>query len=387
LKKIISFFKSIIILTVLSLPGGVLALENGLIEERCYEKELFGKTDIWASIASNEEMLETIDENKKFLSEFTHAIKSANPVTAKIKGLRVFPIQSENRFFLSSDLKSALKPIYKEEMYSQNKKSWWISQIMNLYEIASKLDISEDDQELLEHLKDEIRSMSKMYKQAKIEKFSELKNEFFFGYIKTEMLQDTYILCSYRFFENFNADFQLSVPEDLSFILEIGDTQALEIDDQILGARLSGSGNYSSVKSCITPGVLTSKCNIIPLNFDNSVLLILLKKLTVKQRYQLSKAKNIDFSSCIISEIQNPRNIGGPQVIGFLKDLSKEFQSAAIDGVNVAKSSETLEEGIGKAITQTFLGITKIILRPDTKLENINVLTCELEFQNLNIIN
>ena len=40
-----------------------------------------------------------------------------------------------------------------------------------------------------------------------------------------------------------------------------------------------------------------------------------------------SASKNIDFSSCIISEIQNPRNIGGPQVIGFLKDLFTDSQN------------------------------------------------------------
>ena len=382
---------SVIIFIILTLPSQVIGLENGLVEERCYEKPLFGAPEIWKTIAADQKMLSSIIENKKIIVELYQAIQIKNPLKAEISGSKVFSMKPTTKFYISSDLLSALENPRIAKMKSQKNKSWWISQIMNMHNFISETnadsDLDDDELKFLQKLKDETQLFSNIYDKVTIERFTESENNFLLGYIKSNPIQEIYLLCSYSFYNNFNADFQLKAPEDLSFILETDDTQVLEVGDQILGARLSGQGDFSSVKNCISTGQLTLECSIIPLSYDNVVLLILLKKLTIKERYQLSNAKQISFSNCIISEIQNPRNIGGPQVIGFLKDLSKEFQSAAIDGVNVAKSSETLEEGIGKAITQTFLGITKIILRPDTKLENINVLTCELEFQNLNIIN
>ena len=55
-----------------------------------------------------------------------------------------------------------------------------------------------------------------------------------------------------------------------------------------------------------------------------------------------------------------------------------------IEGINTAKTSE---KGIDSAVTQSLLGMAEVFIKPKAKLKSINALTCELEFQNLNIMN
>ena len=386
MKKTLQLIKSFIFFAILTLPSQVMGLDNGLVEERCYEKPLLEISEIWKIITPDEKMLSSIVENKKLIAELSHAIQIKNPVKAEINGLKVFSMEPKIKFYISSDFQSALKKPRIEKMNSQKNKSWWILQIKNMHNLLSDTDAKLDDYDLklLQELKDQTQSLAKMYDKVALERFTESKNNFFLGYIKSGVMQEIYLLCSYSFYNNFNADFQLKAPEDLSFILETDDIQVLEVGDQILGARLSGQGDFSSVKNCISTGQLTLECSIIPLSYDNVVLLILLKKLTIKERYQLSNAKQIGFSNCIISEIQNPRNIGGVQVKEFLKGLKKELQTSAVEGINTAKTSE---KGIYSAFTQTLLGMAEVFIKPKAKLKSINIVTCELEFQNLNIMN
>jgi hypothetical protein len=386
LKKTFQLIKYTVLFTILILPSQVMGLDNGLVEERCYEKPLskIGDFDIWKTITSDDEMIGGIVENRKFINKFSKAINIQNPIRAEMNGLKVFSMEPKTRFYLSPNLPDALKGPRNEKMNSQKNKKWWISKIKNMHSLLSNNELDDDGRKFLQELIDETQLLSKMYDKVVIERFAESKNNFFLGYIKSGILQDIYLLCSYNFYNNFNADFHLKAPQDLSFILEVDDTQMLKIEDQILGARLSGKGEFNSVENCISPGQLSLECSVIPLGYDNDVLLILLKRLTIKERYQLSRAKKIGFSNCIISEIQNPRNKGGVQIKEFLKNLSKEVQSAAVEGVNTAKTSE---KNLGEAIIQTILGVTEVVLKPNSKLKSINVITCEVEFQNLNIIN
>ena len=388
MKKTLQLIKSVVFFVILTLPSQAIGLENGLVEERCYEKPLFGVPEIWKTITADQKMLSSIVENKKIIVELYQAIQIKNPLKAEISGSKVFSMKPTTKFYISSDFLSALENPRIAKMNSQKNQSWWISQIMNLHNFISEnstdSELNDDELKFLQKLQDETQLLSEMYDKVAIERFTESKNNFFLGYIKSNLIQDIYLLCSYSFYNNFNADFQLKAPEDLSFILEIDDTQVLELEDQILGARLSGQGDFSSVKNCISTGQLTLECSIIPLSYDNVVLLILLKKLTIKERYQLSNAKKIGFSNCIISEIQNSRNNGGVQVKEFLKGLDKELRTAVIEGINTAKTSE---KGIDSAVTQSLLGMAEVFIKPKAKLKSINALTCELEFQNLNIMN
>ena len=388
MKKTLELIKSVVFFVILTLPSQAIGLENGLVEERCYEKPLFGVSEIWNTITADQKMLSSIVENKKIIVELYQAIQIKNPLKAEISGSKVFSMKPTTKFYISSDFLSALENPRIAKMNAQKNKSWWISQIMNIHDFISETnaDSELDNNELkfLQKLKYETQLLSNIYDKVAIERFTESENNFFLGYIKSNPIQEIYLLCSYRFYNNFNADFQLKAPEDLSFILETDDTQVLEVGDQILGSRLSGQGDFSSVKNCVSTGQLTLECSIIPLSYDNVVLLILLKKLTIKERYQLSNAKQIGFSNCIISEIQNPRNIGGVQVKDFLKGWGKELQTAAVEGISTAKTSE---KGFFSAFTQSLLGMAEVSIRPKAKLKSINIVTCELEFQNLNIMN
>ena len=84
MKKTLQLIKSFIFFAILTLPSQVMGLDNGLIEERCYEKPLLEISEIWKIISPDKKMLSSIVENKKLIAELSHAIQIKNPVKAEI---------------------------------------------------------------------------------------------------------------------------------------------------------------------------------------------------------------------------------------------------------------------------------------------------------------
>ena len=177
MKKTLQLIKSFIFFAILTLPSQVMGLDNGLIEERCYEKPLLEISEIWKIITPDKKMLSSIVENKKLIAELSHAIQIKNPVKAEINGLKVFSMEPKIKFYISSDFQSALKKPRIEKMNSQKNKSWWILQIKNMHNLLSDTDAKLDDYDLklLQELKDQTQSLAKIYDKVAIERFTESK--------------------------------------------------------------------------------------------------------------------------------------------------------------------------------------------------------------------
>lgn len=120
-KKTLQLIKSLVIFVILALPSQAIGLENGLVEERCYEKPLFGVTEIWKTITADQKMLSSIVENKKIIFELYQAIQIKNPLKAEISGSKVFSMKPTTKFYISSDFLSALENPRIAKMNSQKK--------------------------------------------------------------------------------------------------------------------------------------------------------------------------------------------------------------------------------------------------------------------------
>ena len=92
-----------------------------MVEERCYEKPLFGVTEIWKTITADQKMLSSIVENKKIIFELYQAIQIKNPLKAEISGSKVFSMKPTTKFYISSDFLSALENPRIAKMNSQKK--------------------------------------------------------------------------------------------------------------------------------------------------------------------------------------------------------------------------------------------------------------------------
>ena len=164
MKKTLQFIKSVVIFVILTLPSKAIGLENGLVEERCYEKPLFGVYEIWKTITADQKMLSSIVENKKIIVELNKAIQIKNPLKAEISGSKVFSMKPTTKFYISSDFRSALENPRIAKMKSQKNKSWWISQIMNMHNFISETnadsDLDDDELKFLQKLKDETQLLS-----------------------------------------------------------------------------------------------------------------------------------------------------------------------------------------------------------------------------------
>ena len=132
MNKTLQLIKSVVFFVILTLPSQAIGLENGLVEERCYEKPLFGVSEIWKTITGNQKMLSSIIENKKIIVELNKAIQIKNPLKAEISGSKVFSMKPTTKFYISSDFHSALENPRIAKMNSQKNKSWWIQGLKHL---------------------------------------------------------------------------------------------------------------------------------------------------------------------------------------------------------------------------------------------------------------
>ena len=365
---------------VVAKPSG--AFDYGLIEETCQEFNLSVSNDLGSLLLENEDFLELMRTNNEFLSHFAEALQTDNPFNAQLDGEKIFNYPEVKQFDISSSLSSALELRRNARLSAQasfNDLSAYIKSTMQFFAEESELN-NNNDPTIAKQLDDELQKMFLLWQAANVDYFNSTINTHYLGYLQSNLISDVYKLCSYRYLPNFNNAFELNFPDDFPFVFETIHTANQRLEEQILGAKFSGSGTIQQSKGCIEPGKIFPECHILSLQDGSSLLIILIDKINLKQRYELTKAKTVDFKNCIISEVGNPRGIGGAQVTAYLGNLKDELRDAAVDSVSNAKdSSNTIQEGL----TKTLLGFTERILKPETKYEVLNTVTCELSFADL----
>ena len=362
------------------------AFDYGLVEETCQEVNLSNWSDIRSLFLKDEAFLEFMKINNESLFQFVEALQVDNPFTAHIAGESIFSSPEIKTFELSSSLAVAVEVKRNENRSSHANFDEWTSYIKSMPDLFAEDDEFKNYQDYIigKQIEAELERMLTLSQAARVDYLNSVSNNHYLGHIKSNLISDVYKLCSYRYIPNFNNEFELSFPDDFTFIFETINADNQRLEDQIIGAQLSGTGTINQSKTCIEPGKILTECHVLPLQVGSNLLLILVDQLTLKQRYELSKAKQVTFRNCIISEIGNPRSIGGAQITSYVGSLTEELRGAAVDSVSNSKeNSDTIQQGIEQGLTTTLLGFTEIILKPETRLEVLDTITCELSFADL----
>ena len=240
-------------------------------------------------------------------------------------------------------------------------------------------------------------------------------NNSFFAFLNEENL--VYVmLCSYNFHSKFNYDFELNSSVDFDFILDenpiekpvwnapifiswlfldspelLSDEESLgelvslrrQLDDVILGANINGTGLIISNQNCKYPGKIWVSCTQIPVLSEGGLVVILTDKLDIKRRHELKAGKKVNFSNCILTEVQNARGIGKDKYSTFISDITGSLRQSLIQGLEAGRDSQSLP----LALTDTAFGLTISLLQGEVLSVPIKTITCEIDHSDLVVAN
>ena len=156
-----------------------------------------------------------------------------------------------------------------------------------------------------------------------------------------------------------------------------------QLDDVILGANINGTGLIISNQNCKYPGKIWVSCTKIPVLSDGGLVVILTDKLDIKQRHELKAGKKVNFSNCILTEVQNARGIGEDKYSTFISDMGNSLRQSLIKGLEVGRNSQSLPI----ALKDTAFGLTISLLKGEDLSVPIKTITCEIDQSDLVIAN
>ena len=233
--------------------------------------------------------------------------------------------------------------------------------------------------------------------------------------------ESSVILCSYNFHSKFNYDFELNSSVDFDFIIDENDANPIEnkkpvwdiqvvfnsicffcdlpeqlellsrqlellsrqLDDVILGANINGTGLIISNQNCKYPGKIWVSCTKIPVLSSGGLVVILTDKLDIKKRHELKAGKKVNFSNCILTEVQNARGIGEDKYSTFISDMGNSLRQSLIKGLEAGRDSQSLPI----ALKDTAFGLTISLLKGEGLSVPIKTITCEIDQSDLVIAN
>ena len=153
-------------------------------------------------------------------------------------------------------------------------------------------------------------------------------------------------------------------------------------DDIFYGSIIKGIGTIYSVESCKIKGFININCSQIALTSEEGVIIILTKNLSLKEKYNFKIGSNINFSDCILTEIQNSRGVAGYEFKNYFKNLGTSVRESIIEGLEIARSSNDFDLGYTDAI----YGISSKLIENLSLPKYVNSITCETNLKNLQLI-
>ena len=196
-----------------------------------------------------------------------------------------------------------------------------------------------------------------------------------------ENLNEILTICSVEFFERFNSDFSMKIPEDIEFIFNQSRKKSINTNDVILGANLSGEGIINDVSTCEFPAHLFDECTKIKIKFGEKTLLIMTKRLGVKERYQYKVGESVAFQACVLSEIATERAEEGYDLKAYSSELLVNFRSALVEGLATGRKSNDLDLGVSDAIW----AFAQSMVSSDLLPEYNSTFICETNIKNIKI--
>ena len=307
-----------------------------------------------------------VHDTSEFLFEFENSQKYKLLVNQNIKKLKL-KLLSENNYdevFVSYEsIEKKLEQI-DAELFK------------NSAEFHNKFSKELNKNKLNELLSDNSKLQYLFFVDMKESIYSNFSDNFFFG--------PSFKLCKFHDLSNLNSSLVLKFPKDFPFI--IYETKKIEYpveSDQVLyGTIIEGQGTVYGIENCKTKGFIYNNCSQIALVYDEGVIFILTQKLTLKEKYKFKIGSNINFNSCILTEIQNPRGMAGYEFQKYFKNLGDDVRQSVVEGIGTARNS--MDPNL--VITDSLFSISGKLLDSISLPKYVNSVTCETTLKKLNLI-
>ena len=295
-------------------------------------------------------------------------------------------------FELSSIIEAAgqISDIYRSEANPNES----LSNFLNSYDFSDKPSLieiitDEDKRDLVTTLvttldpKDftEFKALQNLYQR--LGKVLEAENKSIVSQVSIDsFFNEVFTICKLSYFNKFNADFNMNIPADIAFIFEESRKEHIEIDDVVLGARLSGSGSVDEIGACKSPVAILNECTYVSVRYDDYILLLLTDKLTARERYNFKVGNKISYENCVLTETDSEREAGGYQFQQYFKSLGSKLKTSIIEAIRNGKDSQDYDLGV----TDSIYTFTAQALEGNLLPNFVDVLTCEISKSNLKTI-
>ena len=227
----------------------------------------------------------------------------------------------------------------------------------------------------------EFKALQNLYQRLR--KVLEAENKSIVSQVSIDsFFNEVFTICELNYFNKFNADFNMNIPADIAFIFEESRKEHIEIDDVVLGARLSGSGSVDEIGACKSPVAILNECTYVSVRYDDYILLLLTDKLTARERYNFKVGNKISYENCVLTETDSEREAGGYQFQQYFKSLGSKLKASIIEAIRNGKDSQDYDLGV----TDSIYTFTAQALEGNLLPNFVDVLTCEISKSNLKTI-
>lgn len=202
-----------------------------------------------------------------------------------------------------------------------------------------------------------------------------------FGMFDIGVLLYEYKECTYEDISEEQSKLTYKIPSDFKFLIDttnIEETAFYQSDEIPIGSLLFGEGTIVDLNRCQENGHINKNCYRMSVLNGDTLVSILTKPLNIKQQMKYKPGTNINYSNCVLTEVDNPRGVAGTQWNDFIEDMSPEINKAVESGVSTYTLTGDYASG---AIAFGMQLLSKI-----DKPKYVYSLTCEINEKYIDIL-